>query len=114
MYVRTSFLLALGAILITGAVASASFYAFVQIGFPYCGGDGGSPYADPASTRGHLCAIAGPLLPLTFPGTPLLVAAAAVFATKRRRPWVFAIAVVTALAFAGLEIAALAAASPTP
>jgi hypothetical protein len=116
MYVRKSFLLGLGATLITGAIAAACLYAFLLIGMGinYCGGDNGSSYADPASTRGRLCAIAEPLMVLTFPGTPILVAAAAGFAIKRRRPWVFALAVAAALAFAGLQLAALGAASPTP
>lgn len=116
MYVRKSFLLGLGATLVTGAVAAACLYAWLVIGLglDYCGGDNGSPYADPASMRGHLCAIAEPLMQLTFPGTPILVAVAAGFAIKRRRPWVFALAVVAGLAFPGLQLAAIGAASPMP
>lgn len=94
------------AIVAAVTVAAATAWIFVALG---CDGDGGSPYAAPASRRGRYCQVLDDAsgLYLLFV-LPILVAlASAARAVRQRRPrWLviaFAAGVLLAAALAGSE-----------
>jgi hypothetical protein len=67
----------------TVAVCAGAWLVWVILTLGDCGGDGGSPYAAPASPRGRYCESGGPELSLIV-GAVLPVAGAVLAAVRRR------------------------------
>jgi hypothetical protein len=67
------------------AVGAVAVYAALLVGMVLCGGDGGSPYADPTSARWHACGFFTALMPWLVLGALGATFAGGVAAAGRRR-----------------------------
>lgn len=108
-------LIVLATIVTTAVAVCGSGLAAVVVGLGYCGGDGGQPYAAPASPRGKLCNgdAGSALLGVGLLGGPVVALAGGLLAATRRRwkPFLIGVGLAAALILAPLAI--LLAASPT-
>jgi hypothetical protein len=72
--------LAVGAVVVT----VVAFFSLIFLNLETCGGDGGLPYAAPASPRGEFCSYGGQFAPMLAPLVALVVGSAVANAFRRR------------------------------
>jgi hypothetical protein len=83
----------------------AMYFAALATGLGVCGGDGGSPYAAPASPRGRFCDSGATSLILWGPPLVLLIGVPIAVSRGSRAILALAFAIAVAVAFAPLVVA---------